>query len=127
MININKRKEWVEKWSHHNPKHKTYNDGIMDYGNLKIERVNGKAIGRIFVRLDTFPFRIMKMREVDKDFAYTRDMVVDLKIAVPSNDLISADNPVVIRGNRYNIINVDRDPVKNEVFLMLRLSERTGD
>lgn len=127
LININKRKKWAEKWEVKDPKHKTYNQGVLQYGDSVKVKKFGKTVGRAFEAKDSLPYRVMNIREQDKEVAMGRDMVIDIKIATPYTDKINSENIIQLRGQTYNIINVDKDMSQNEVFMTLQTYEGEGN
>ena len=123
LININKRKEWVERWEHKKTGHKVYKDGTLSYGELNRIKKHGKAIGTKFKHMDNYPFRNVRIREVDKDIASARDALIDVKVAIPLRGELTSKGAVKLKGRVYNIINVDNDHYKGESFLLLQINE----
>lgn len=123
LININKRKEWVEKWEYKKTGHKLYKDGTLNYGELQRIKKQGKTIGTKFKSKETYPFRNVRVREVDKDIASARDAVIDVKIAIPMRDELTTKGAVKLRNRVYNIINIDNDHYKGESFILLQINE----
>lgn len=123
LININKRKEWVERWEHKKTGHKTYKDGTLSYGTLDKVKKHGKSIGTKFKHKDSYPFRNVRIREIDKDIASARDALIDVKVAIPMREELSSSNAVRLRGRVYNIINIDNDHFKGETFILLQVND----
>ena len=122
IININKRKEWVEKWEHKKTSHKTYRDGTLEYGKLERVKKHGKTIGSKFKTIESYPFRNVRIREVDKDIALARDGVVDYKVAIPINENIRSDGFIKLKDRVYTVLNTDHDYYKGESFILLQVN-----
>ena len=127
FINLNKKKQWVDRWQIKDPKHKVYNAGVLEYGDSVKAKKHGKTIGREFDAVDSLPYRVMNIREQDKEVAFGRDMVIDIKIATPYTDKINSENVISLRGQFYNIVTVDKDMSQNEVFMTLQIFEGEGN
>ena len=123
IFRINKRREWVEKWEIKNPKHKVYNDGELDFGNYHKIRIAGKEVDRKFKAVDTYPFRIMSVREQDKEVALALNKKIKLKVAIPYTDEINSKNVIQIREEVYSIVTIDKDKSRREVYLTLGVNE----
>lgn len=123
ILNINKRREWVRGWKIHNLKHKTYNDGELKFGDYEKIRVSGKEVDRKFREVDTYPFRVMSVREQDKEVAFALNRKIELKVAIPYNDVINSKNVIYIEDKIYSIVTIDKDKSKREVFLTLGVNE----
>lgn len=123
IININKRYKRFESIRHKDPRHKVYNDGTLDFGRAEKVKRSGKTIERKFKAIDRLPFRIMNVRQQDKEFAYARDMVIDIKVAVPYYEAIDSTHVIRLRDKYYNIVTIDKDRKQGEVFITLQVND----
>lgn len=123
IININRRNYRKPPHRIEDPRHKTYNDGVLEFGISEKVKKHGKTLGRKFKAIDSLPFRIMNIREQDKEFAYARDMVIDIKVAVPYYEEIYSKHAITLRDRFYNIVTIDKDRKQKEVFVTLQIND----
>lgn len=125
-FSIARKYTFVEPYVKKKTKHKIYNDGICYQGVFKYERVAGKVTGGKFKAIDKFPFRYSTIREIDRDYAYGRDVTIDKKIAIPTTDKITTDQVMRVHGDLFNIISIDNDKIQGETFILLQRNKSKG-
>lgn len=100
--------------------HETYNDGILEYGNIKSIYTEGRRkIGEEFIPKGQVFYTEMSSRDTDILQASSMGYVIDLKLKIPYRPDISSKNKVRINDDIYDIKKFDSSK-KREIFLYLQ-------
>lgn len=91
-----------------NLKHETYNDGLLEYGNIEsIFNANRKKIGEDFISQGKLFYTQMSARDSDILQASNMGYVIDLKLKTPYRPGITSKYKVKIRDGIYDIQKLD--------------------
>lgn len=102
-----------------NLKHEVYNDGILEYGEVKsIFNANRKKIGEEFISKGKLFYTQMSARDSDILQASNMGYVIDLKLKTPYRPEISSKNKIKIGKELYDIVKFDY--TKKNIFLYLQ-------
>lgn len=91
-----------------NLKHETYNDGILEYGEIKsIFNASRKKIGEDFTSKGKLFYTQMSARDSDILQASNMGYMIDLKLKTPYRPDITSKHKIKIRGDIYDIQKLD--------------------
>src|SRR5699024_9932102 len=101
--------------------HETYNDGILEYGNIKSIYTEGRRkIGEEFIPKGQIFYTEMSSRDTDILQASSMGYVIDLKLKIPyRSDISSKDKVRINNDDIYDIKKFDSSK-KKEIFLYLQ-------
>ncbi|TGB04693.1 phage head closure protein [Halobacillus salinus] len=107
------------------PLHEVYNDGFLVYGRHETLRSpTRKVIGKEFVEKGKLAYQLMSIREEDYSMAETMGSSVDVKVKTPFPPLFlrwkKSDLVIRIGAEEYEVISVDYDRSKRNLFFYLR-------
>lgn len=110
---------------------KTYNDGYLTYGTKKTKREKGKRIGSEFIPEGTLAFNELSIREQDYQMANMATSKLDLKVETMYPPFFKTKRKtkytVVIDGVEYDVIKLDTDYGKNNLYFYLQEVGEAGD
>ncbi|MEI3605926.1 head-tail adaptor protein [Pseudogracilibacillus sp. SE30717A] len=110
---------------------KTYNDGYLTYGTKTTKRKNGKRIGSTFEPEGKLAFNELSIREQDYQMADMSTSKLDLKVETmypPSFKMKRKTKyTVVIESIEYDVIKLDTDYSKNNLYFYLQEVGEAGD
>lgn len=103
----------------------TYNDGFLLYGQKETQRsLKGKRIGNGFQVEGKLAFKELSCRESDYQMAGILGASLDLKVKTPFPPSLQKTNKnklkVAINGTEYDVIKVDHDSNKKNLFFYLQ-------
>ncbi|HBJ8545882.1 hypothetical protein HXA92_12285 [Listeria monocytogenes] len=99
-----------------------FKDGLLEYGNIKVERTKGKATGKAFVRAGSLYFALMEARSSDYALAEGDDVSLDLKVKTPYEPGFAGRKPgrVILDNEQYDVVSIDWDAGKTKLFWYLQ-------
>lgn len=110
---------------------KTYNDGFLTYGTKATKRKNGKRIGSKFTPEGKLAFSELSIREQDYQMADMSTSKLDLKVETMYPPFFKMKRKtkytVVIESIEYDVIKLDTDYSKNNLYFYLQEVGEAGD
>jgi len=103
----------------------TYNDGFLQYGQNETQRsLKGKRIGNGFQVEGKLAFKVLSCRESDYQMAGILGASLDLKVKTPFPPSFQRMNKnklkVAIDGTEYDVIKVDHDSNRTNLYFYLQ-------